>query len=57
MSPARIEQQPEAWQDGYNAGRAKKPSVPPPGTDSLSWISGYIEGKADAGSGKAQPKQ
>ncbi len=36
-----------AWQAGYDAGFAGKPSTPvPAGLDGLSWFSGYIEGDA-----------
>lgn len=38
----------KAFQAGFAAGRQGLPSWPPPaGLDGLSWISGYIDGKAD----------
>ena len=37
----------DAWQAGFAAGEAGTPSTPvPPGTDGLSWFSGWIEGEA-----------
>jgi len=34
------------WRKGYSAGQNRQPNQPPPGVDSFSWSSGYIEGKA-----------
>jgi ribosome modulation factor len=50
-SPARIlELDNQAWEEGYQAGRLgihhSKGPYRPPSLKSLSWISGYIEGKA-----------
>lgn len=47
---------PTAWQAGYKAGHAGKPTnQPPPGIDALAWFSGVIEGKADRQAGKVRP--
>jgi hypothetical protein len=40
---------PEAWQQGINAGRRGPPQnnpFPHRSDEALAWISGYIEGKA-----------
>jgi len=36
----------EDWQAGFDAGRRREPDTPPQGVEVMSWISGYIEGKA-----------
>lgn len=36
----------KAWEAGFRAGEKGLASTPPQGLDGLSWISGYIEGKA-----------
>jgi hypothetical protein len=44
----RITQPPQAWHEGYNAGRRWLPRKNPYSTesdDALAWVSGYIEGK------------
>jgi ribosome modulation factor len=41
-----------AWQAGYAAGLEGRSSSTPPGLDGLSFISGYIEGKAARLAGK-----
>ena len=35
-----------SWEAGYAAGQAGKSPIAPKGMDSLSWYSGFIEGKA-----------
>jgi hypothetical protein len=47
--PPRITMDPEAWQEGFNAGRRGPPQnnpFPHRSDEALAWISGYIEGKA-----------
>jgi hypothetical protein len=39
------------WQAGFDAGLTGKPNRCPQGIDSLSWVSGYIEGQARQRSG------
>ncbi len=41
----QVDLQQQSWQQGFQAARDHKPNQPPPGTDPLSWYSGYIEGK------------
>lgn len=41
-----VQQEPAAWEAGYEAGKAGQPSTPPQGANGLSWIAGYIEGQA-----------
>jgi hypothetical protein len=36
-----------SWQAGYRAAEAGEPCTPPSDSDTLSWVSGYIEGKGD----------
>ena len=51
-----VTQDPAAWQAGYKAGHAGKPTdQAPPGIDALAWFSGVIEGKADRQAGKVRP--
>jgi hypothetical protein len=45
-SEFKVTQNQTDWQQGFQAARDHKPNQPPPGTDPLSWYSGYIEGKA-----------
>lgn len=40
---------PESWQAGYDAGLQGLPKSCPENMDHLSWLSGYIEGKAKGG--------
>lgn len=42
----KVELEKISWQAGYDAGRRRYTSIPPEGVDALSWLSGYIEGKA-----------
>lgn len=44
-SEFKVTQNQTDWQQGFQAARDHKPNQPPPGTDPLSWYSGYIEGK------------
>jgi len=45
MQEAKVKLDPKEWQAGFDAGRAgQRPHHAGAGT--LSWISGYIEGKA-----------
>ena len=48
MSQRLVWVEDKAWQAGFDAGLAKQPNACPDGLDGLSWISGYIEGKAKA---------
>jgi hypothetical protein len=41
----KVDLKQQSWQQGFQAARDHKPNQPPPGTDPLSWYSGYIEGK------------
>ena len=41
-----IKQDPEAWEAGYEAGRAGKTPPTPPGVDGLAFQSGVIEGRS-----------
>jgi hypothetical protein len=43
----RIEQDPEDWQAGYEAGLAGGPRKPHPRAGTLGFASGLIEGQAD----------
>ena len=43
----------DSWQAGRDAGQARRPATVPAGFDSLSWFSGYIEGKASKKNGRA----
>ena len=42
----RIEIDRDSFDRGYDAGREGKKSLVPPGVDSFSYLSGYIEGEA-----------
>jgi hypothetical protein len=35
------------WKKGHDAALAGKPGHAPKGVDGLSWMSGYLEGKAE----------
>jgi len=43
----QVTQNPDDWKRGFGAGRSGEPGTPPPGVDRLSWLSGYVEGKAE----------
>lgn len=42
-----VQQDPQSWQCGYQAGLSGEPPRPPPGVDTLAWLAGKIEGDAD----------
>jgi ribosome modulation factor len=47
LRPVLVRHDPASWAFGYQAGLAGRSSQEPPGVkDDLTWISGYIEGKA-----------
>jgi ribosome modulation factor len=52
-----VRQDAESWAAGYKAGHSgQNTTTPPAGTkDSLAWISGAIEGKADRAAGIVRP--
>ena len=45
---AKLEQNPKAWEEGFQAGEARKTKCPYPAgtTEAWSWCSGRVEGDA-----------